>query len=97
MMRFRDRDLAMQWLREAGPDDADDLPSASAPDEPPPARRDVDRLVDQALDPAMPVAPVTYAAIEQLVQELLDAGLPEPEVLGVARRMAAVITASSAR
>lgn len=95
--RFHDLGDAMEWLGGTGPDpETGDAASPATHDAPATralARGDSDvlRLVTRVLDPEVPVPPATYTAIGQLVQELLDAGVPEPEVLKAAMRMSAAI------
>lgn len=98
MARFHDMGAALKWLGETGPEPGSTEVPASATDEAPVEQargargsRDVLRLVTRVLDPEVPVTPATYTAIGQLVQELLDAGVPEPEVLKAAMRMSAAI------
>lgn len=95
--RFHDLGAAMQWLGETGPEPrADDGAATATADAIAGHGRtrddsDVRRLVSRALDPEVPVPPATYTVIGQLVQELLDAGVPEPEVVKAAMRMSAAI------
>lgn len=78
--RFNDLDAALAWLEQ--------------PDEPEPAAvplRPALALAMEASDPQVPMPPVQFAAIVQLVQELLDAGIEQPVALRLASRMFEVV------
>lgn len=80
--RFRDLDAAFAWLEQ--PDEPEPEPAAVP-------LRPALVLAMEASDPQVPMPPVQFAAIVQLVQELLDAGIEQPVALRLARRMFEVV------
>ena len=86
--RFYEMDAAVSWLMQSG--EADPPHTGSDPHAPSPPRRAL-ALAMEAADPMLPLPPVQFAAIAQLAQELLDEGLDEAKVLGLARRMFEIV------
>lgn len=84
--RFHDAATATAWLQGAEP--ADPV-GAGAP--PQPELHRAFRLVGEVVDPATPVSPDQFAAIGELVQELLAQGVDEPTVRQLAGRMWSVM------
>jgi hypothetical protein len=93
--RFCDLDAAFAWLQQ---------PDAPKPAAQPQASKKMGRssalvfpprralaLAMKASDPQVPMPPVQFAAIAQLTQELLDAGLEDATVLDLAKRMFEVV------
>ena len=83
--RFNDLDAAFAWLDQADIEELGAPPATASP-----VRRAL-ALAMQASGPQDPMAPARFAAIVQLVQELLDAGMEEAIALDAARRMFEVV------
>ena len=93
--RFRDLDAAFAWLEQPDAPEPAALPRVSEKMGSPSASVSRPRralaLAMKASDPQVPMPPVQFAAIAQLTQELLDAGLEDATVLHLARRMFEVV------
>ena len=93
--RFCDLGAAFAWLEQPDAPKPAARPQASKKMGAPPASAFPPRralaLAMQASDPQVPMPPVQFAAIAQLAQDLLDAGLEDATVLHLARRMFEVV------
>lgn len=97
--RFHDADAAIAWLQATGDgvegDDGRDVepgpgqaPAPAATDDPQVDLRHALRLVGEIVEANAPVSPDQFAALGELVQALLEAGLDDAAIRRVCGRMA---------
>ncbi|HEU4813723.1 MAG TPA: hypothetical protein VFS99_05795 [Xanthomonadaceae bacterium] len=87
--RFNDANAAMAWLQ--APDQVDFDAIAEADTTVPTNLHRAFQVVGEVIDFGTPVSPDQFAAIGELVHELLATGMDEAAVRGIAGRMAVAI------